>query len=207
MPNTARGGGITARSPRRRSPAPEGIAQICKCRKHGRDPAHRRAPPAPRPEVKRDFEFCWHVETVRVSPQSTAPTLSTRKARWSIARMPATSTTRDRRNPGPGARPTRKRKTSCACLMPSHAKNVRAIAHAADLHPPWHREPLDAMFTPVMQLRSAATRAQPGRALVSIDVNSGRATREHHIEDTALKTNLEARRGDRAQLPCAISRA
>jgi len=52
---------------------------------------------------------------------------------------------------------------------------------------------LDAMFSPTVQLRIRRLhRDQPDRALVSIDVNSGRSTREHHIEDTALKTNLEA---------------
>jgi ribonuclease E len=52
---------------------------------------------------------------------------------------------------------------------------------------------LDAMFSPVVQLRSGGYIVlNQTEALVAIDVNSGRATREHHIEDTALKTNLEA---------------
>ena len=52
---------------------------------------------------------------------------------------------------------------------------------------------LDAMFSPTVQLRSGGYIViNQTEALVSIDVNSGRATREHHIEDTALKTNLEA---------------
>jgi ribonuclease E len=52
---------------------------------------------------------------------------------------------------------------------------------------------LDAMFSPVVQLRSGGYIViNQAEALVAIDVNSGRATREHHIEDTALKTNLEA---------------
>src|SRR5262249_3390685 len=52
---------------------------------------------------------------------------------------------------------------------------------------------LDAMFQPVVQLRSGGYIVlNQTEALVAIDVNSGRATREHHIEDTALKTNLEA---------------
>jgi ribonuclease E len=49
------------------------------------------------------------------------------------------------------------------------------------------------MFSPVVQLRSGGYIViNQAEALVAIDVNSGRATREHHIEDTALKTNLEA---------------
>jgi ribonuclease E len=52
---------------------------------------------------------------------------------------------------------------------------------------------LDAMFSPVVQLRSGGYIVlNQAEALVAIDVNSGRATREHHIEDTALKTNMEA---------------
>ncbi|WP_456777115.1 ribonuclease E/G [Bradyrhizobium sp. USDA 4369] len=52
---------------------------------------------------------------------------------------------------------------------------------------------LDAMFSPTVQLRSGGYIViNQTEALVSIDVNSGRATREHHIEDTALKTNMEA---------------
>src|SRR5260221_14752274 len=49
------------------------------------------------------------------------------------------------------------------------------------------------MFSPVVQLRSGGYIVlNQAEALVAIDVNSGRATREHHIEDTALKTNCEA---------------
>jgi ribonuclease E len=52
---------------------------------------------------------------------------------------------------------------------------------------------LDAMFSPTVQLRSGGYIVlNQTEALVSIDVNSGRSTREHHIEDTALKTNVEA---------------
>ena len=49
------------------------------------------------------------------------------------------------------------------------------------------------MFSPTVQLRSGGYIVlNQTEALVAIDVNSGRATREHHIEDTALKTNMEA---------------
>ena len=52
---------------------------------------------------------------------------------------------------------------------------------------------LDAMFSPIVQLRSGGYIViNQAEALVAIDVNSGRATREHHIEDTALKTKCEA---------------
>ena len=79
-------------------------------------------------------------------------------------------------------------------LMPSHAKNVKSYRDGLPIFTRYGIESqLDAMFTPVMQLRSGGYIVlNQAEALVAIDVNSGRATREHHIEDTALKTNLEA---------------
>ena len=79
-------------------------------------------------------------------------------------------------------------------LMPSHAKNVKLYADTQPLLSRYGVESqLDGMFSPVVQLRSGGYIVlNQAEALVAIDVNSGRATREHHIEDTALKTNLEA---------------
>ena len=79
-------------------------------------------------------------------------------------------------------------------LMPSHAKNVKLYADTQPLLSRYGVEnQLDGMFSPVVQLRSGGYIVlNQAEALVAIDVNSGRATREHHIEDTALKTNLEA---------------
>jgi ribonuclease E len=79
-------------------------------------------------------------------------------------------------------------------LMPSHAKNVKLYADSQPLLSRYGVEnQLDAMFSPVVQLRSGGyVVLNQAEALVAIDVNSGRATREHHIEDTAFKTNLEA---------------
>jgi ribonuclease E len=79
-------------------------------------------------------------------------------------------------------------------LMPSHAKNVKLYSDGQPLLSRYGVEnQLDAMFSPVVQLRSGGYIVlNQTEALVAIDVNSGRATREHHIEDTALKTNLEA---------------
>src|SRR6202043_3976729 len=79
-------------------------------------------------------------------------------------------------------------------LMPSHAKNVKLYTDTQPLLSRYGVEnQLDAMFSPVVQLRSGGYIVlNQAEALVAIDVNSGRATREHHIEDTALKTNMEA---------------
>ncbi len=79
-------------------------------------------------------------------------------------------------------------------LMPSHAKKVQ---HYQDPIPLFHRyqveSHLEAMYQPIVQLKSGGYIViNPTEALISIDVNSGRATKEHNIEETAVKTNLEA---------------
>ncbi|MDE2596157.1 MAG: ribonuclease E/G [Sphingomonadales bacterium] len=87
-------------------------------------------------------------------------------------------------------------------LMPSHAKRVR---HYADPVPLYQRfgaeDQLTAMYDPVVQLKSGGYIViNPTEALVSIDINSGRSTKEHGIEATALNTNLEAAREIARQL-------
>ncbi|MES2755065.1 MAG: Rne/Rng family ribonuclease [Pseudomonadota bacterium] len=79
-------------------------------------------------------------------------------------------------------------------LMPSHAKKVK---HYSDPVPLFQRagveDQLSAMYHPVVQLKSGGYLViNPTEALVSIDINSGRSTREHSIEQTATATNLEA---------------
>ena len=79
-------------------------------------------------------------------------------------------------------------------LMPSHAKNVRKYEEPLPLFARYQVENyLSAMFNPTVQLKSGGYIVIGiTEALVAIDVNSGRSTREGSIEDTALKTNLEA---------------
>jgi ribonuclease E len=79
-------------------------------------------------------------------------------------------------------------------LMPSHAKNVKQYRDPLPIFQKHQIEPqLDAMFQPTVTLKSGGYIViNQTEALVSIDVNSGRATREHSIEETAHKTNLEA---------------
>lgn len=79
-------------------------------------------------------------------------------------------------------------------LMPSH---VKKIAPYSDPVPLFQRfgveDQLAAMYQPLVQLKSGGYLViNPTEALVSIDINSGRSTREHNIEQTALSTNLEA---------------
>ncbi|WP_066799423.1 Rne/Rng family ribonuclease [Sphingomonas soli] len=79
-------------------------------------------------------------------------------------------------------------------LMPSHAKKVKQYADAVPLFQrAGVEEQLSAMYNPVVQLKSGGYLViNPTEALVSIDINSGRSTREHSIEQTATATNLEA---------------
>lgn len=80
-------------------------------------------------------------------------------------------------------------------MTPSHAKKVQP--YRDEVMPLFHRyqvdSQLDAMHSPTVQLKSGGyVVINQTEALVAIDVNSGRATKERHIEETALKTNLEA---------------
>lgn len=79
-------------------------------------------------------------------------------------------------------------------LMPSHARRVKHYSDAVPLFQRHHVEDqLGAMYHPVVQLKSGGYLViNPTEALVSIDINSGRSTREHNIEQTATATNLEA---------------
>ncbi len=87
-------------------------------------------------------------------------------------------------------------------LMPSHAKRVKHYADPVSLFQRFHVEDqLNAMYNPVVQLKSGGYIViNPTEALVSIDINSGRSTKEHGIEQTALSTNLEAAREIARQL-------
>ncbi len=197
MPNTARGGGIsrkiTSVDDRRRLKeiaqeldVPEGMGVILRTAGASRT----------KTEVKRDFEYLLRLwETVRdITLKSTAPKLVYEEGSL-VKRSIRDLYTKEIDEivvAGEGA--YREAKDFMRMLMPSHAKNVNLYRDALPIFTRYGIESqLDAMFTPVMQLRSGGYIVlNQAEALVAIDVNSGRATREHHIEDTALKTNLEA---------------
>jgi ribonuclease E len=86
--------------------------------------------------------------------------------------------------------------------MPSHARRVKAYSDPVPLFQRYGAEDqLSAMYDPVVQLKSGGYLViNPTEALVSIDINSGRSTKEHGIEQTALSTNLEAAREIARQL-------
>jgi ribonuclease E len=197
MPNTARGGGISRKitklEDRRRLKelvqeleVPEGMGVILRTAGAART----------KQEIKRDFEYLLRVwETVRdLTLKSTAPTLVYEEG--SLVRR----SIRDLYNKDidevlvAGEDSFRDAKEFMRMLMPSHARNVQSYREAQPIFTRFGIESqLDAMFSPIVQLRSGGYIVlNQAEALVAIDVNSGRATREHHIEDTALKTNLEA---------------
>ncbi|MBY6089354.1 ribonuclease E/G [Maritimibacter alkaliphilus] len=93
-----------------------------------------------------------------------------------------------------GERGYRNAKDFMKMIMPSHAKNVKHYQDGLPLFARYQVESyLAGMFNPVVQLKSGGYIViGVTEALVAIDVNSGRATKEGSIEETATKTNLEA---------------
>jgi ribonuclease E len=198
MPNTAKGGGIsrkiTSAGDRKRLKSlltdldiPDGMAIIL------RTAAVERS----RPELKRDFEFLMRAwDTVReLTLSSIAPTLVYEEANL-IKRSIRDLYTKDIDEVlVEGEEGYRTAKEFMRMLMPSHAKKVQPYRDPEI--PLFHRyqveSQLDAMHSATVQLKSGGYIViNPTEALVSIDVNSGRATRERNIEETAYKTNLEA---------------
>ena len=93
-----------------------------------------------------------------------------------------------------GAVGYRNAKDTMKMIMPSHAKNVKHYVDGMPLFARFQVEAfMDGMFNPTVQLKSGGYLVIGiTEALVAIDVNSGRATKEGSIEQTALNTNLEA---------------
>jgi ribonuclease E len=197
MPNTARGGGISRKitSGEDRSrlkeiaqelEVPEGMGVILRTAGAART----------KMEVKRDFEYLLRLwETVRdLTLKSMAPTLVYEEGSL-IKRSIRDLYSKDIDEiVVAGEAGYKEARDFMRMLMPSHAKNVKLYNEAQPLFTRYGIESqLDAMFQPTVQLRSGGYIViNQTEALVAIDVNSGRATREHHIEDTALKTNCEA---------------
>ncbi len=197
MPNTARGGGISRKitNPQDRKrlkeiarelDVPQGMGVILRTAGANRT----------RVEIKRDFEYLMRLwENVRtLTLNSTAPCLVYEEG--SLIKR----SIRDLYNKDiseiivAGEEGYREAKDFMKMLMPSHAKVVQPYR---DLHPIFSRSgieaQLDRMLQPQVTLKSGGyIIINQTEALVAIDVNSGRSTREYSIEDTALQTNLEA---------------
>ncbi len=197
MPNTARGGGISRKinnpQDRKRLKAiaqelevPEGMGLIIRTAGAARTSQ----------EIKRDFEYLLRLwESVReMTLQSEAPSLVYEEGNL-IKRS-----IRDLYNKDvdeiivAGAEAHRDARDFMRMLMPSHAKNVIEYQAPEPLFTKFGIErQLNAMFSPYVTLRSGGYLViNQTEALVAVDVNSGKSTREFSIEETALNTNLEA---------------
>ncbi|WFE75465.1 ribonuclease E/G [Roseinatronobacter sp. S2] len=197
MPNTARGGGISRKitntADRQKLKAianeievPEGAGLIIRTAGANRTKA----------EIKRDYEYLFRLwEQIReLTLKSIAPTPIYEEGNL-IKRS-----IRDLYNREidevlvEGEAGYRVAKDFMKMIMPSHAKNVKPYNDTMPLFARYQVESyLGGMFNPTVQLPSGGYIViGVTEALVAIDINSGRATREGSIEDTAVKTNLEA---------------
>ncbi|MEQ1953453.1 Rne/Rng family ribonuclease [Mesorhizobium sp. CN2-181] len=197
MPNTARGGGISRKitnvQDRKRLKevvqdleVPQGMGVILRTAGESRTKA----------EIKRDYEYLMRLwENVRtLTLQSTAPALVYEEG--SLIKR----SVRDLYNKDieevivSGDDGYREAKDFMRMLMPSHAKVVQPYRDSVPIFVRTGIEAqLDRMLQPQVTLKSGGYLIiNQTEALVAIDVNSGRSTREHSIEETALHTNLEA---------------
>lgn len=197
MPNTGKGGGISRKitnaEDRKRLKeiaqeleVPEGMGIILRTAGASRTKV----------EIKRDYEYLMRMwESVReLTLASVAPALVYEEGNL------VKRSIRDLYNKDidevhvAGDEGYREAKDFMRMLMPSHAKSVKAYREQTPLFAAFGVESqLDAMFSNTVTLKSGGYIViNQTEALVAIDINSGRSTREHNIEDTALKTNLEA---------------
>ncbi len=197
MPNTARGGGISRKitdaGDRRRLKdvardieVPQGMGLIVRTAGAQRT----------KTEIKRDYDYLLRLwESVRdLTLSSTAPALVYEEGSL-IKRAIRDLYTKDVDEVHVEGEPAyREAKDFMKMLMPSHAKNVKLYKDTRPLFSRFQAESqLDGLYSPTVTLPAGGYMViNQTEALVSIDINSGKATREHNIEDTALKTNLEA---------------
>ena len=197
MPNTARGGGISRKitnaADRKKLKeiaseleVPEGAGLII------RTAGAKRT----KPEIRRDYEYLMRLwEQIReLTLKSIAPAPIYEEGDL-IKRSIRDLYSKDIDEVlVEGERGYRVAKDFMKMIMPSHAKNVKHYNEQLTLFARFQVESyLGAMFNPTVQLKSGGYIViGVTEALVAIDVNSGRATKEGSIEDTAVKTNLEA---------------
>jgi ribonuclease E len=198
MPNSPRGGGIsrkiTSATDRRRLKEvmseldiPRGMGMIVRTAGANR----------PKPEIKRDCEYLLRLwDDIREhTMKSVAPALIYEEASL-IKRSIRDVYSRDIEEIlVDGEDGWRAAHDFMRMLMPSHAKKVQLWRDNGQ--PLFARNQveaqLDGMLMPTVQLKSGGYLViNQAEALVAIDVNSGRSTRERNIEETALRTNLEA---------------
>ncbi|MEM7023918.1 MAG: ribonuclease E/G, partial [Pseudomonadota bacterium] len=197
MPNTGRGGGISRKidSPSDRSrlkdiaralDVPEGMGLIIRTAGQERNKL----------EIRRDYEYLLRLwNDIRdLTLQSIAPcTIHEESALVKRA-------VRDLYGADigeilvEGEESYRSARKVMSMLMPSRTRRIKPYKEELPLFMHYDVEDqLDALHSPVVQLRSGGSIViHTTEALTAIDVNSGRSTRERNIEETALKTNLEA---------------
>ncbi len=197
MPNTARGGGISRKitnAPDRKRlrevvstlEVPKGMGLIVRTAGAERT----------KPEIKRDYEFLlrqW--EQIReLTLKSIAPCLIYEEGSLIKRSIRDIYSKEIDEVLVEGEAGYREAKDYMKMLTPSHAKNVKQYSDTVPLFIRYQVESyLNGMFSPVVQLKSGGYIVIGiTEALVAIDVNSGRSTKEGSVEDTALKTNLEA---------------
>ncbi len=198
MPNNARGGGvsrkITNAADRKRLkgivsklPLPTGMSVIV--RTAGKERTSL--------EIKRDYDYLiktW-VQIRDTTMESSAPALIHEEGNL-IKRALRDMYTRDIEEILiEGESEYKMARDFMKMLTPSHAKKVKL--YKDETIPLFFRyqveAQLEALHSNIVQLKSGAYLVMDQtEALVAIDVNSGRATKERNIEETALKTNLEA---------------
>ena len=197
MPNTPRGGGISrkitnaADRKRLKSAAqglelPEGMGLIIRTAGENRTKI----------EIRRDYEYLMRMwDTIRETTLNSNAPAKVYEEGDLIKRVIRDLYNKDVQDiVVEGEAGYRNAKDFMRMLMPSAARHVHQYRDAVPLFQRMHIEAqLDSMFSPTVTLRSGGYIViNQTEALVSIDVNSGRATREHSIEETARKTNLEA---------------
>jgi ribonuclease E len=197
MPNTPRGGGISrkitnaADRKRLKSAAqglelPEGMGLIIRTAGENRTKI----------EIRRDYDYLLRLwDTIREKTLSSNAPACVYEEGDLIKRVIRDLYNKDVQDVVvEGEDGFRNAKDFMRMLMPTHAKYVHQYKDTVPLFQRMHIEAqLDSMFSPTVTLKSGGYIViNQTEALVSIDVNSGRATREHSIEETARKTNLEA---------------
>ncbi|WP_316977947.1 Rne/Rng family ribonuclease [Shumkonia mesophila] len=198
MPNTARGGGISRKIPtgtdRKRLKSmlsdlaiPEGMGVIVRTAGAERSKA----------EIRRDYDYLMRLwdNVRRITLESIAPVLVYEEANLIKRAIRDLYSREIDEIIVEGEEGYKTARNFMKLIIPSHLKRVKKYEDQG--MPLFHRYQVesqqDSLHTPTVRLKSGGYIViNPTEALVSIDVNSGRSTRERNIEETALRTNIEA---------------
>jgi len=197
MPNTARGGGISRRiaasgdrkklrDTLKELDVPKGMGCIIRTAGSSRNKS----------EIKRDYLYLLRLwDSIRgLTLESIAPALIYEEGNLLKRAIRDSYTNEIDEIFVEGKDAYRAVKNFMKMLMPSHARKVKEYTERVPLfHLYQVEDQLETMFNPSVSLKSGGSLViNPTEALVAIDVNSGRATRERNIEKTAYRTNMEA---------------